>query len=193
LTCCKLPQNLIFLQGPPFGLRRTGSPNTYEYTRSFSDLDSSSAKNKLFISGFLYELFLTSSGFPFFWTLKTYIYKLDLYVFSVKFIYSFITPTLLYTSYLWLSLYRFIINSKKYTWYRTDYNNRPSSAVSFMPPIPSTSVRLHSEFVRLLFLQTHRETDRFFESSGVQSGQSTSVSSTSVARLSLTSSREKLA
>jgi hypothetical protein len=45
---------------------------------------------------------------------------------------------------------------------------RPPSAVSFMPAIPSTSDRLHSEFVRLLFLQTHRETDRFFAASGVQ-------------------------
>jgi len=36
----------------------------------------------------------------------------------------------------------------------------------------STSDRLHSEFVRLLFLQTHRETDRFFAASGVLSAQS---------------------
>jgi hypothetical protein len=43
--------------------------------------------------------------------------------------------------------------------YRTDYNNRPPSAVSFMPAIASTSGRLHGEFVRLLFLQAHRETD----------------------------------
>jgi hypothetical protein len=48
--------------------------------------------------------------------------------------------------------------------YRADYNNRPPSAVSFMPPKASTSGRLHSEFVRLLFLQVHRETDRFFYS-----------------------------
>ncbi len=53
--------------------------------------------------------------------------------------------------------------------YRADYNNRPPSVVSFMPTIASTSGRLHSEFVRLLFLQAHRETDRFFfETSGVQ-------------------------
>ena len=39
----------------------------------------------------------------------------------------------------------------------------------------STSGRLHSEFVRLLFLQAHRETDRFFAGSGVQLAQSTSV------------------
>ncbi len=52
--------------------------------------------------------------------------------------------------------------------YRADYNNRSTSAVSFMTAIPSTSGRLHSEFVRLLFLQDHRETDRFFAASGVQ-------------------------
>ena len=52
--------------------------------------------------------------------------------------------------------------------YRADYNNRPLSVVSFMPAIASTSGRLHSEFVRLLFLQAHRETDRFFAASGVQ-------------------------
>jgi len=56
--------------------------------------------------------------------------------------------------------------------YRADYNNRPPSAVSFMPAIASTSGRLHSEFVRLLFLQAHRETDRFFAASGVLSAQS---------------------
>jgi len=52
--------------------------------------------------------------------------------------------------------------------YRADYNDRPPSAVSFMPAIASTSGRIHSEFVRLLFLQDHRETDRFFAVSGVQ-------------------------
>jgi hypothetical protein len=58
--------------------------------------------------------------------------------------------------------------------YRVDYNNRTPSAVSFIPTIASTSGRLHSEFVRLLFLQAHRETDRFFAASGVQSAQSSS-------------------
>ncbi len=48
-----------------------------------------------------------------------------------------------------------------------DYNNPPSS-VTFMPTIPRTSGRLHGEFVCLLFLQTHRETDRFFPVSGIQ-------------------------
>ena len=52
--------------------------------------------------------------------------------------------------------------------YRADYNNNPPSSVAFMPTVASTSGRLHSEFVRLLFLQAHRETDHFFEVSGVQ-------------------------
>ena len=43
-----------------------------------------------------------------------------------------------------------------------------------MPTIASTSGRLRSEFVCLLFLQAHRETDRFFAASGVQLAQSTS-------------------
>jgi hypothetical protein len=46
--------------------------------------------------------------------------------------------------------------------YLTDYNNNPPSGVSFMTVMGSTSGRLHSEFIRLLFLLTHRETDRFF-------------------------------
>jgi hypothetical protein len=40
------------------------------------------------------------------------------------------------------------------------------------PPIDIVSGRLHSEFVRLLFLQTHRDTDLFFTGSGVLSPQS---------------------
>ena len=56
--------------------------------------------------------------------------------------------------------------------YRADYNNNPPNSISFMPAIASTSGRLHSELVRLLFLQVHRETDRFFAASGVQLAQS---------------------
>ena len=52
--------------------------------------------------------------------------------------------------------------------YRADYNNRPSNSISFVPVISSTSGCLHSELVCLLFLQGHRETDRFFADSGVQ-------------------------
>ena len=52
--------------------------------------------------------------------------------------------------------------------YRVDYINCPSNSISFMSTIASTSERLHSEFVRLLFLRDHHETDRFFAASGVQ-------------------------
>ncbi len=50
--------------------------------------------------------------------------------------------------------------------YQTDYNMNPPNTVSFMPTIASTSGRLHNELVRLLFWQTHRETDHFFADSG---------------------------
>ncbi len=53
-----------------------------------------------------------------------------------------------------------------------DCNNNPPNAVAFMPAIAGTNGRLHSDFIRLLFLQAHRETDRFFTASGVQSAQS---------------------
>jgi hypothetical protein len=61
--------------------------------------------------------------------------------------------------------------------YYTDYKNNPSNDISFMTPVASTSGRLHNEFALLLFLQTHRETDLFFASSGFHLAQSTSVSS----------------
>jgi hypothetical protein len=56
--------------------------------------------------------------------------------------------------------------------YRKDYNNNPPNDISFIPVITSTSDILHSEFIRLLFLQAYRETDHYFSSSGVQSSQS---------------------
>ena len=46
--------------------------------------------------------------------------------------------------------------------------NHPSNDISFMYAIASTSGRLHSEFVRHLFLQAHRETGRIFAASGVR-------------------------
>ncbi len=63
--------------------------------------------------------------------------------------------------------------------YRPDYNNNPPTTVSFMSAITCTSGRLHSEFIRLLFLQVHRETDLFFAASGVQLPESTLDFSTS--------------
>ena len=40
-----------------------------------------------------------------------------------------------------------------------------------MPDVAITSGRLHCELVRLSFLQSHRETDRFLATSGVQLAQ----------------------
>ena len=39
--------------------------------------------------------------------------------------------------------------------YHADYNNNPPNTVAFMLAIASTSDRLHSEFIRLLFLHPH--------------------------------------
>ena len=51
--------------------------------------------------------------------------------------------------------------------YRADYHNNPSNDVVIMSAIVGKNGRLHSDFIRLLFLQAHRETDRFFAVSGV--------------------------
>jgi hypothetical protein len=59
------------------------------------------------------------------------------------------------------------VTADKILQYRDDYNNRHSHTISCMSPIGSTAGRLHCEFVFLLFLETHRETDRFLEVSGV--------------------------
>ena len=60
------------------------------------------------------------------------------------------------------------VDADKIRQYRADYDNRPSHSISFMSDIAGTSGRLHYEFVFLLFLQTHRETDRFLSAPGVQ-------------------------
>jgi hypothetical protein len=41
--------------------------------------------------------------------------------------------------------------------------------ISFLPVIMSTSNRMHGEFLRLLFLQAHRETEAHFTAAGMQS------------------------
>jgi hypothetical protein len=43
----------------------------------------------------------------------------------------------------------------------TDYYNSPSNPISFMTTVGTTSDRLHSEFVRIVFLQTHRKSPFF--------------------------------
>ncbi len=106
-----------------------------------------------------------------------------------------------YLSLLFSSRYRFIINinfippdasghlnypndidrslnetvTDKIRKYWVDYNNNPPNTISFKPVILSTSGRLHSDFVILLFLHVHRETERFLPVSGVQLSQSNSV------------------
>jgi hypothetical protein len=39
--------------------------------------------------------------------------------------------------------------------------------VSFLPAIVSTSTRMHGVFLRLLFLQAHRETEAHFTAAGM--------------------------
>ena len=46
--------------------------------------------------------------------------------------------------------------------------------ISFLPAIMSTSNRMHGEFLRLLFLQAHRETTAHFIASGLPSQQNRS-------------------
>ena len=62
--------------------------------------------------------------------------------------------------------------------YHNDYNNNPPNDISFITTIVSTYGRLHREFVCLLFLQSHRETDHFFPVSGVDLVQHHQTSST---------------
>jgi hypothetical protein len=50
-------------------------------------------------------------------------------------------------------------------------NNNPPNAISVMSVVVSTSGRSQSDFVSLLFLQDHRETDHFLAVSGVQLAQ----------------------
>jgi hypothetical protein len=63
-------------------------------------------------------------------------------------------------------------NADKIRKYRADYTHNPPTTTVFIPGIASTSDRIHSDFIRILFLQAHRETDLFFAVSGVQPAQS---------------------
>jgi hypothetical protein len=48
--------------------------------------------------------------------------------------------------------------------------------ISFLPAIVSTSTRMHGEFLRLLFLQAHRETEAHFTAAGMSSQRNQSDS-----------------
>jgi hypothetical protein len=49
--------------------------------------------------------------------------------------------------------------------YRQTYADNQN--ISFLPTIMSTSNRMHGEFLRLLFLQAHRETEAHLTAAGL--------------------------
>ena len=77
--------------------------------------------------------------------------------------------------------------------YRADFNSCPSHSISFMPAVATTSGRLHCELVRILFLQTHRETDAFLQLQELSKRNITRTSSVSAALISTPSSNLRLA
>ena len=58
--------------------------------------------------------------------------------------------------------------------YRQQYADNQN--ISFLPAIVSTSTRMHDEFLRLLFLQAHRETEAHFSAAGMPSQRNQSDS-----------------
>jgi hypothetical protein len=56
---------------------------------------------------------------------------------------------------------------RKINSYRQQYADNQN--ISFLPAIASTSTRMHGEFLRLLFLQAHRETEAHFTAAGMSS------------------------
>ena len=77
--------------------------------------------------------------------------------------------------------------------YRADYNNNPPNAISFMPAIASTSGRLHSEFVRLLFYKLIGKLTAFLQPQEFSLRNITVASSTIAAQPSHHSSNRKWA
>jgi hypothetical protein len=65
----------------------------------------------------------------------------------------------------WLFIFYFLV--ELFSFFPIVFLRKTSKKISFMPAIASTSGRLHNEFIRLLLLQAHRETDRFFPTSRV--------------------------
>jgi hypothetical protein len=58
---------------------------------------------------------------------------------------------------------------RKVNSYRQQYADNQN--ISFLPAIMTTSSRMHGEFLRLLFLQAHRETTEHFIATGLPSQQ----------------------
>jgi hypothetical protein len=63
---------------------------------------------------------------------------------------------------------------RKINGYRQQYADNQN--ISFLPAIVSTSTRMHGEFLRLLFLQAHRETEAHFTAAGMSSQRNQSDS-----------------
>ena len=61
---------------------------------------------------------------------------------------------------------------RKINSYRQQYADNQN--ISFLPAIMTTSSRMHGEFLRLLFLQAHRETTAHFNATGLPSQQNRS-------------------
>ncbi len=60
-----------------------------------------------------------------------------------------------------------IAAQRKIAAYRQQYADNQN--ISFLPAIVSTSTRMHCEFLCLLFLQAHRETEAHFTAAGMSS------------------------
>jgi hypothetical protein len=58
-----------------------------------------------------------------------------------------------------------IAAQRKINSYRQQYADNQN--ISFLPAITSTSTRMHGDFLRLLFLQAHRETEANFTATGI--------------------------
>ena len=60
-----------------------------------------------------------------------------------------------------------IAAQRKIAAYQQQYADNQN--ISFLPAIVSASTRMHGEFLRLLFLQAHRETEAHFIATGMSS------------------------
>jgi hypothetical protein len=67
-----------------------------------------------------------------------------------------------------------VVAQRKTNAYRQTYAENQN--ISFLPAIMSSSNRMHGEFLRLLFLQAHRETESHFTAAGMPSQRNESES-----------------
>ena len=67
-----------------------------------------------------------------------------------------------------------IAAQRKINSFRQQYADNQN--ISFLPPIHSTSTRMHGDFLRLLSLQAHRETKAHFNANGMSSQRNRSDS-----------------